>query len=190
MVGKITIHNLVRLAFSRKLILTGALLLLLSCSLWGQRRYRVGYKNEGYSNTTQVSLMFPSNQFNSGFGAETINGYFISDRFFGGIALGLNVYEDEIFMPVFADLRYSFLDGNTPFVFGDVGYSLTFEETKGGLVLHGGGGFKLFLTNTFALNLLIGYKTQSFSTLAVGQAGEFSQKKQVSSFTASVGVQF
>jgi hypothetical protein len=155
-----------------------------------QSRYRVSKKDQGYTNITQGSVLIPSNQYPLGFGVETINGYQVNPQFSVGIGVGINAYQEDLFLPLFLDSRYFFMPGNAPFLCADAGYALTFNDLQGGPLGHAGAGYRLYFSNSMALNLMVGYKVQRFRESVIGQLGEVSQTRQVSSVALTAGLSF
>lgn len=158
--------------------------------LQAQSRYRVSKKDQGFAHITQGSVLIPSNQYPLGFGVETINGYQVNPQFSVGIGLGINAYQEDLFLPIFLDSRYYFMPGNAPFLCADAGYALTFNDVQGGPMGHGGAGYRLYFSNSLALNLMVGYKVQRFRENVIGQAGSIAQTRQVSSVALTAGLSF
>lgn len=165
-------------------------LVLLSGNLFAQSRYRVSHKTQGYSLIAQGSVLLPSNQYPLGLAAEIINGYQVNPQFTVGLGVGVNAYQENLFIPVFLDARYHFMKGNTPFLCADAGYSLAFDGIQGGPLGHGGVGYKVYFSNTLALNVMAGYKVQRFRVVNTGQAGNYNQNRQISSFAGTIGISF
>lgn len=164
--------------------------LLLGQSADAQARYRVKRKDHGFTNITQGSVLFPSNQYPLGLGAETINGYQVNSQFSVGIGLGINVYQEDVFLPAFLDSRFYFMEGNAPFLCADAGYALAFNDRQGGPLGHGGAGYKWFFSNTVALAIMLGYKVQRYRETINGQSGEVSVSRSISSPAITLGLSF
>jgi hypothetical protein len=79
--------------------------------------------------------------------------------------VGMDIYYNTTFIPIFADLRANFLKTRiTPFLSAGIGYSLsTDEDIKGGLLVNPAFGVKFFVSSKAALNFSIGYRLQEES---------------------------
>lgn len=164
--------------------------LILSLSANAQARYRVKRKDHGFTNITQGSILIPSNQYPLGLGAETINGYQVNSQFSVGIGLGINIYQEDLFLPAFLDARFNFMEGNTPFLCADAGYALAFNDRQGGPIGHGGAGYKWYFSNTVALTFMVGYKVQRYRETILGQTGEGTVSRSISSPALTLGLSF
>ncbi|QEC52799.1 hypothetical protein EDD80_11915 [Anseongella ginsenosidimutans] len=138
-------------------------------------------KQAGYFNITEVGYikgMSASYSGSKGYKApsagslRTINGVFLSPEWSLGIGIGLDGYnkshDEGLFRqyhntaPVFFDARY-YIDNspNTPLVFTDIGYSLSWGDNfDKGLMLNIGGGYKFFPGSKTCLIAALGYNLQ------------------------------
>lgn len=185
--------------FSCKMKLPGVAILLILfvagsvAEAQAQRRYRVTFKDEGYTNITEGVAHVPSNLFKAGFGFHTINGYQVNANVSAGLGVGIATMDENLFIPIFADGRYYFLEGKySPFLMGRVGYAVNIEETSGsGLMGAGGVGMKIFFTGNFACHALLGYRLQQIPNELLTEPGIPVQEgsQTYSAFTISLGFQ-
>lgn len=174
-------------------LLAGLMLFTASTGFSQARRYRVGYKDSGFSFIGEVAALLPSNQFPTSINFNAIGGAMVNSHVYAGGGLALDAYSSEIYVPVFADLRYYFLEGIfTPFAMLDAGYGLHVEgdsQLGHGIMLNPGFGLKFFVSRTIAFNGSLGYRYQAMPlTLADGLGGNPSNNVQ--SFSLRVGLQF
>ena len=143
-------------------LLVIGLFVLNFAQLQAQRRYRVGYKQQGLTSITEGILFAPSNFYKSGLGLQTVIGYQVNPHFSAGIGTGVQSFDSDVYIPAFADLRAYFIADKpfTPYVYGEGGYAIRLEGHPGGLTYTFGVGGKFYTTHTFALNFSLGYWTQ------------------------------
>lgn len=155
-------------SFSLNSYLKGALALVfvlgLATEMQAQKRFRVGYKDAGFSPIIEGGVLFPSNTYDLGIDLNVIFGACAGNFYFGG-GTGIDAYGSDVFVPVFADVRYAFInDVLSPYLFLDAGYSLGVDVDpliSGGPMINPGVGLKFFATRTCALNLALAYRFQS-----------------------------
>lgn len=139
--------------------------LALSSEVQAQKRYRVGYKDSGFSGIVEGAVLIPSNIYSLGFNLDAIFGAQVNANIFVGGGVGIDAYESDLFTTVFADVRYFFIaDQFSPFFFLDGGYALPVDVSpilSGGPMINPGVGIKYFFSRTFAVNLSLGYRFQS-----------------------------
>lgn len=101
-------------------------------------------------------------------GISSINGYVINSHFLTGIGAGLNAYNGGMAAPVYIDIRYTFNERKfTPYVFGDGGILLYFEEMDApGLFINPGLGLITKISDKLAVNLGAGLFVQRMPRLA------------------------
>ena len=185
------------------LLLKAALLILLAGSIvsgsasqvQAQKKYRVSYKSDGFSPIIEGAVMIPSNTYSSAYALHGIMGYQFNPYFYAGVGVSLDVYDSDLFVPVFADLRYFFLDGQfSPYFFLDGGYALPVdvdEQLKGGPMVNPGVGLRYWLTRVVAVNGSLGYRYQSIPRDVVDIDGTVTtQANYIQSFTIRLGLQF
>ena len=121
-------------------------------------------KQSGFTNITEINFGLGLGNSNNDFsyGIQTINGYLVNPYFSAGLGIGVDKYKSVTFIPVFADFRANFINGNvSPFLSADIGYSLsTINYNKGGFLLNPSVGVKFFVSATTALNFSLGYRLQ------------------------------
>ncbi|CAN5600977.1 hypothetical protein BH11BAC1_BH11BAC1_28800 [soil metagenome] len=147
-----------------------------------QRLTKDNIKKRGYQNITEITLgrnllgnnneSFPDNinEFLPAIGIQTINGYMFNPYLSAGIGIGLHLYFNPAFVPVFADVHLNFSDGLiTAFVAVDAGYSFTGTEIYGiaSAQKYSGGGYfnpvlgiKTYSSRNTALVFSFGYRQQ------------------------------
>lgn len=142
--------------------LIAILMLVFHTEADAQRRYRVKYKQQGLTSITEGILFAPSNFYKSGLGIQTVLGYQVNPYFSAGAGVGLESFDSDVYIPAFVDLRAFFIADKpfTPFVYGEGGYAIRLEGHPGGLTYTFGAGGRFYTTNTFAINVSLGYWTQ------------------------------
>jgi len=94
------------------------------------------------------------------------NGFTITPFIQLGIGLGLNFWRQRIFLPVYLDLRANVLKyNNTPFIFVNLGYSLSWipgeaNDNLGGAYAGLGAGAKFKISNRQLMVISLGYLFQ------------------------------
>ncbi len=177
-------------------LLAGLFFISSAAELHAQKRYRVSYKSEGISPIVEGSVRIPSNTYSSGYGVNLILGYQFNSYIYAGIGTSIDAYDSDFYLPVFADVRYFFLEGQfTPYAFVDVGYGLPIdvdEQLGAGIMANPGFGVKYFLTRTVAVNASLGYRYQSMPIDLVDDiSGEVTTNPNyIQSFTIRLGLQF
>ncbi len=135
-------------------------------------------KSKGYYNISSVGLLIGEGNTASGVlpSFTTISGY----RFLPGLTNGIGVgyeYFDWSVLPVFADVRYFFInEGFSPFLFAQGGYSFTLEQnfdnnywgnqvtkTYGGIMFGAGAGIRAGIARESALLISLSYRFQKLS---------------------------
>jgi hypothetical protein len=180
-------------AFSR-IILMAVVFVLAAAPAFAQKRYRVGYKNEGFSVIPEATLLLPSNTYNFGFNMNlAFRGNF--GQVFAGGGVGVDSYGSDFFVTPFATGRYFFLtDQFSPFAMMDVGYGLPVDANPAigaGLVLTPGFGIRYFVSRTAAVNVGLVYRYQSMPIdLGVADASTSLRTNFIQSFGLRLGMQF
>ena len=103
-------------------------------------------------------------------GIQTVNGYQFNRFFSAGVGLGMKAYSDLFLVPLFLDLRATFMDAKvSPFIAAEIGNSFTSHQVwgistsyddKGGFIGTIVGGVKFFPVPQMGLNFAIGYNYQ------------------------------
>jgi hypothetical protein len=176
-------------------LFAGAMLLACSDAQAQNRRYRVGYKDEGFSIIPEVAALIPSNTYDYAINFNLIAGAQLNANWFVGGGVALDAYSVDLYVPVFADVRYFFMDKKgSPYVFLDAGYGLPVDATPylgAGPMINPGFGIKYFVTRTAALNLSLGYRYQSMPIdNTVDGASTALRSNFVQSLALRVGMQF
>ncbi|HHG83657.1 MAG TPA: hypothetical protein ENJ82_02815 [Bacteroidetes bacterium] len=167
----------------------------MTTELQAQRRYRVGYKDAGFSGIIEGAALFPSNTYNLAFNLDVILGMQVNANIFVGGGIGLDAYESDLFSTVFVDARYFFIaDQFTPFFFLDAGYALPIDinpNISGGPMVNPGVGIKYFFTKTVGLNLSVAYRFQSMPINTDNPDGSVALKTNwIQSPNLRLGIQF
>jgi hypothetical protein len=135
-------------------------------------------KSKGYYNISSSGLLIGEGNTASGVlpSFTTINGY----RFLPGLTSGIGVgyeYFDWSVLPVFADVRYFFVnEGFSPFLLAQGGYSFALEQnfdnnywgnqvtkTYGGPMFGAGAGIRAGIARNSALLISLSYRFQKLS---------------------------
>jgi hypothetical protein len=159
------------------------------------KRYRVGYKDNGFSLIPEAAILIPSNTYPFAANINMIAGYQVNAHFFAGGGVAIDAYGSDLYVPVFADLRYFFLEGKfTPYAFLDAGYGLPVDANPrlgAGPMINPGFGIKYFVTRTTAVNLSLAYRYQSMPVdLTVPDASVATRTNYIQSLGVRVGLQF
>jgi hypothetical protein len=178
-----------------KFMVLAAILVLSAGFAQAQKRYRVGYKDEGLSFIAEGAALLPSNIYPTSFNANAILGAQLGAKIFVGGGVALDAYSSDIFLPVFADARYFFLEGVfSPYVMLDAGYALPVdadERLGGGMMLNPAFGLKYFMSRTVALTGSLGYRYQNMPfDQGLIDGLEVNKSYNVQSFSLRVGLQF
>jgi len=144
------------------------------------------YANPGFVNSSELIYGFGIEdtvvRYSSFFGVENIFGYQINRNFAGGVGLGILLYKDNLFLPLFAEYRYSvYLKTLTPFTYIDAGAQLSTSdfEDESKIFLSTGLGVSRSFSPTLEGYLSAGPLIQARSTMS-----------QITYFTLKAGVIF
>jgi hypothetical protein len=143
-------------------------------NLGGRNKF---FPSSGYFNRTDMGVLIGSgnNEKNAIFSAQMVNGYQLNSRFYPGLGLGVEFYEQAV-VPVFADLSYH-LGRNvlSPFVRGSLGYSFPVEDppeawgvvakNHGGYMYAVGLGTFIRLNGQNSLSIALVYRFQSLKSV-------------------------
>lgn len=180
------------------IVLVVALLAFTVSDLHAQRRrFRVHNKDQGFSMIPEVAALLPSNQYDGAINFNLIAGVQLAYNWFVGGGVALDAYGSDVYLPVFADVRYFFLDKPfSPYVYLDAGYGLPVDARsylRGGPMVNPGFGIKYFMTRSTAVCLSLGYRYQSMPydpALVPADASQGLRTNFVQSFSIRVGLQF
>jgi hypothetical protein len=138
---------------------------------------RLHVPSSGYFNRTDMGVLTGSgnNEKNAIFSTHMVNGYKINSRFYPGLGIGIEFYEQAV-VPLFADVSYHFSRNVlSPFVRGSVGYSMPVEDppenwgmhtnNNGGLMYAAGLGTLIRLNGHNAISLSLVYRFQSLKSV-------------------------
>lgn len=159
------------------------------------RRFRVSNKDAGFSMIPEVAALVPSNNYHYAINFNMIAGAQLGAHWFVGGGAAIDAYKSDIYVPVFADARYFFMDKPfTPFAMIDVGYGLPVDAAKflkPGPMVNPGFGIKYFMTRSTAFCGSLGYRYQSMPIDNTDpDASTALRTNFVSSFSIRVGLQF
>jgi hypothetical protein len=134
------------------------------------------YKKSGFINISEVSFCpgvgnvkvgsysFKNEDYSFGF--RTINGAQVNEHLSLGIGLGIDKYKNTSLLPITFDARATFLKGKVSPVFtANIGYAISLDGDKGGLVINPQIGVKAYISKTVAYLFNIGYKWQGQEVL-------------------------
>lgn len=177
-----------------RILLLAIVTVAIASTAYSQKRYRVGYKHEGFSVIPEATLLLPSNTYKFGYNMQlAFGGNF--GRFYAGGGVGLDAYSSDFFVTPFATGRYFFLDDQfSPFGMMDVGFSLPVDANPAigaGPVITPGFGMRYFLSRNVAVNLALVYRYQSMP-IDAGLADESTSLRTnfIQSFGLRMGMQF
>lgn len=167
----------------------------LTCSAQAQKRYRVGYKDAGFSFISEAAVILPSNTYDLAFNFNAIFGGYLNANMYIGAGIALDAYESDLFATGFADFRYMFIaDQFSPYFFLDAGYGYGVDIDpilSGGPMLNPGAGIKYYMSNTTALNLALGYRFQSMPIdNDLPEASTSTRTNWITGLAIRVGLQF
>jgi hypothetical protein len=129
----------------------------------------------GYFNRSDLGILMGSgNENNSIFTFQMVNGYKIGYRYFPGVGLGVEFFEQAV-IPVFADFSYVLGKGRVmPFFRGSLGYSFPLEDppeqwgsrtvNHGGILYGLGCGTSVRTGNNSFLVISLIYRYQSLKS--------------------------
>jgi hypothetical protein len=131
---------------------------------------------QGYFNRTDLGALIGSgNDNNAIFSIQMVNGYKFGKRYYPGVGIGLEIYEQAV-VPIFADFTY--LLGTrrvNPFLRGSIGYSIPLEDpeeqwgtltdSKGGVAYAVGVGTSIRTGSSSALVFSLIYRFQSLKSV-------------------------
>lgn len=95
-----------------------------------------GETRSGYFNNTKAGLMSVlTEEYGGGF-ISTVNGWHFSEKLSAGIGISVQGYRDApVFYPISGHVAYFIQEKiSSPYVYGSVGYSLTFEDLYKGSI--------------------------------------------------------
>jgi len=138
---------------------------------------RMHVPSSGYFNRTDLGVLIGSgnNEKNAIFSAQMVNGYKINSRFYPGIGIGIEFYEQTV-VPLFADISCH-LGRNvlSPYIRGSIGYSVPVEDppetwgvstnNHGGYMYAVGLGTLIRLNGQNSLSLSLAYRFQSLKSV-------------------------
>ena len=131
---------------------------------------------QGYFNRTDLGALIGSgNDNNAIFSIQMVNGYKFGKRYYPGVGIGLEFYEQAV-VPVFADFTYSLGAGRViPFLRGSLGYSIPLEDpqeqwgtltdNRGGFLYAAGVGTSIRTGLSSALVISLVYRYQSLKAI-------------------------
>lgn len=148
----------------------------------GREKVNGGNKSQhipssGYFNRTDMGVLIGSgnNEKNAVFSAQMVNGYKLDSRFYPGLGIGVEFYEQAV-IPVFADVSYHFgRNVFSPFIRGSLGYSWSVEDppetwgvhtdNQGGYMYAAGLGTFIRLNGFNSLSFSLVYRFQSLKSV-------------------------
>jgi hypothetical protein len=141
------------------------------------RNSRMHLPSNGYFNRTDLGALIGAgnNEKNAIFSAQMINGYKINSRFYPGLGIGIELYEQAV-VPLFADMSYHFgRNVISPFIRGSIGYSIPVEDPpenwgvhtnyNGGYMYAAGMGTFIRLNGHNSLSISLVYRFQSLKSV-------------------------
>lgn len=138
---------------------------------------RLPVPSSGFYNRTDMGVLIGTgnNEKNAIFSTQMVNGYKINSRFYTGLGIGIEFYEQAV-VPLFADMSYHFgRNVLSPFIRGSLGYSLSVEDppetwgvsanNNGGYMYAAGLGTLIRLNGQNSLSLSLIYRFQSLKSV-------------------------
>lgn len=115
-----------------------------------------GAYNKGYKGFVDITpSLFPYDGIIFGIGAHTTHGYQFSPYFFAGAGIGIN-YNEDIYVPIFGELRFNLQNPNTHKNTPFIGMRIGIEAVCTGLYIDPFIGYRIPLGNSPTLNIGIG----------------------------------
>ena len=145
---------------------------------------RIPEPSDGYFNRTDMGVLVGTgnNEKNAIFSVQMVNGYKIQNRFYPGIGIGIEFYEQAV-VPVFADISYHFgRNSFSPFIRGSFGYAIPLEnppdiwgvrtDNKGGYMYAAGLGTSIRINQHNSLSISLIYQFQSLKSVITQEWNE------------------
>jgi hypothetical protein len=141
--------------------------------------------SEKISNIFRLGMVRNFNNENIYFTVSNIFGYQFGE-FFTGLGVMYDLYDNNSFIPVFADFRYVFESSKVkPYLFSDIGYSFG-TKIGNGLLFNAGVGLRTEIANEADAIFELAYKNQQINFELYG----FDITGNAEFITLNVGVQF
>jgi hypothetical protein len=134
------------------------------------------FKKSGFINLTEINYCPGISDLQVGnytvkdqyycFGFKTVNGYQVNEHLSLGIGIGLEqcrigVLKNATLLPITFDARATILTGRVSPVFTvNTGYTIGFNDVKGGLVFNPQIGIKTYISKNLAYIFNVGYRWQ------------------------------
>ena len=133
--------------------------------------------SSGYFNRTDLGVLIGhgNNEKNAIFSAQMVNGYKLNSRFYPGIGIGIEFFEQAV-VPMFADVSCHFgRNVLSPFVRGSMGYSIPVEDPPEtwGVVTNNHGGYM------YAVGLGTFIRLNGHNSLSISLVYRFQSLKSV-----------
>lgn len=143
---------------TKSFFLTSILLVASSIHSFGQD----ADTRSGYFNNTKVGFISVLSSDYGGAFISTVNGWHFTENLSAGIGISVQGYRhNPTFYPISAHAMYFLKETiSSPYVYGDVGYSLTFEELYRGSVSYGLGIGWQFKVGGISLGPEIGFRRE------------------------------
>lgn len=131
----------------------------------------IKFKKRGFINLTEIidnkgtgKVEFNNKSYDNdsrSLGVRTVNGFQFDEHSSLGLGLGLEGFDDETYLSLFADYRLTFLEGRvSPVFIANVGTSIGANDSYGQLLIHPQLGMRVYLSKNVAYLLNFGYKWQ------------------------------
>lgn len=141
--------------------------------------------SEKISNIFRLGMVRNFNNENIYFTVSNIFGYQFGE-FFTGLGVMYDLYDNNSFIPVFADFRYVFESSKVkPYLFSDIGYSFG-TKIGNGLLFNAGVGLRTEIASNADAIFELAYKNQQINFELYG----FDITGNAEFITLNVGVQF
>lgn len=141
--------------------------------------------SEKISNIFRLGMVRNFNNENIYFTVSNIFGYQFGE-FFTGLGVMYDLYDNNSFIPVFADFRYVFESSEVkPYLFSDIGYSFG-TKIGNGLLFNAGVGLRTEIASNADAIFELAYKNQQINFELYG----FDITGNAEFITLNVGVQF
>ncbi len=137
-------------------------------------QYRgVRFKHEGIGTVIEGGAYIPFELYKGAGGFNAVVGMHFSEQYYGGLTIGLDGFETDIFVPIGLDFRYFLMDeAFTPFLSFDGGYAANIDNMSSSMLFYQGSvGLRFFMNQVFAIIPSTGYRGMHPLSAVAGEIG-------------------